>query len=276
MTKKVNILKCISELNMEVLLEDEYLNLPKVEWWLLKYESAYKDAISIIEAIPSDYTFPRIGDRYTSEFQLKDLYELLEEVTACHRNETYFKKQLEIHNEVNTSVVELNSWLKSSTTSQELAKFTNLFADNRTLTGYNFNLKLPTLDNCAVKLNPLDFKYSIEFNDILEKSKKVIIHGNIKHIDDIVSLEEETTITPNLISKRPAYKKRTIVISDYNDKKSGEHLVRFVHDKVGLLKNTMVGQRVEVYAELKSRVQENEKGVKEQWETLIGWDIKQL
>jgi hypothetical protein len=104
MIKKTKILKCVPDLNIEILLDEGYTDISKLDWWLLKYDSAYQDAISIIKAIPSDYTFPRIGDRYTSEFKLKDLYEFLEEVTACHRNETYFKKQLEIHDEVNTSV----------------------------------------------------------------------------------------------------------------------------------------------------------------------------
>lgn len=264
-------------MDVEVLLEDEYLYLPKIEWWLLKYESAYQDVISSIEAIPSDYTFPRIGDRYASEFMLKDLYELLEGVSVCYRNEAYFNNQLELYDEVSNNVTELNSWLDihKLIVPKEQSIFMGLFADIRGVKGYNYELRLPLGLDFTMKVNPIDFQSTLRFLDIIERSKKVIIIGTVKYFESIEVIEEKITKTKEYTSTSPTYKRQDIVVSA-NNSQNNEHLIRFLYGKIELLKDVYVGQMVKVYLELCGGVLENEKGTREYWNLLKGWDIEVL
>jgi len=274
---KGNLLGCISKISVELLIEGDYINLSKLDWWLLKYESAYQDAISTIEAIPSDYTFPRIGDRYTLEFQLKDLYELLEEVSVCHGNEVYFEEQLELYDEVSNNVTKRNSWLERHklNPSEEQTKFINQFADSREVTGCNFELSLPLGLDFTMKVNPIDFESTLRFLDIIERSKKIVIIGKVEHVDNIEVIEEKTTKTKEFTSTSPVYKRQAIVVST-NNNQYNEYLIRFLHGKIGLLKGVTVGKKVKVYADLRGGVLDKENDVKEYWNSLIGWEIEQL
>jgi len=274
---KGNLLGCISKISVELLIEGDYINLSKLDWWLLKYESAYQDAISTIEAIPSDYTFPRIGDRYTLEFQLKDLYELLEEVSVCHGNEVYFEEQLELYDEVGNNVTEQSSWLEvhKLTAPEEQEIFLNLFADSRELSGYRSELIMPLGLNFSIKINSIDFQYTLRFLDIIERSKKIIIIGVVKHVEDIEVIGENATKRKEQLSTSPAYRRQAIVVLA-NNNQYNEYLIRFVHGKIGLLKGVTIGKKVKVYADLRGGVLDKGNDVKEYWNSLIGWGIEQL
>lgn len=261
----------------EIPLKEDDVDLYKLDWWLLKYESAYQDVISVIETIPSDYTFPSIGDRHTYEFQLKNLYELLEEVSACHRNEAYFKEQLELYDEVSNNVTELSSWLESHklTPSEEQIRFLDFFADNRELSGYRSRVIMPSNLDFSIKINLIDFQYTLRFLDIVERSGKLVLTGVVKLIKDVEFLEEIVTKTKEFTSARPAYQRQHIVIAT-NDAHNNEYLIRFVYKKTELLKEVTVGQKVKVYTDLRGGELEKERGVKEYWNSLIGWDIQVL
>ena len=259
------------------LLDNKFISLAKIEWWLLKYESAYQDVISIIKAIPSDYAFPSIGDRYALEFQLKDLYELLEEVSACHRNEAYFKKQLELYDEISNNVTELSAWLESHklTPSEEQIRFLDFFADNRELSGYRSKVIMPSNLDFSIRINLIEFEYTLRFLDIIKGSEKLVFIGVVKLIKDVEFLEEIVTKTKGFTSTRPAYKRQHVVIAT-NDAHRNEYLIRFVHGKTELLKDITVGQKVKVFTDLRGGELEKESGVKEYWNSLIGWGIQIL
>jgi len=259
------------------LLDNKFISLAKIEWWLLKYVSAYQDVISIIEAISPDYVFPSIGDRYALEFQLKDLYELLEEVSVCHRNEAYFKKQLALYDEVSNNVTELSSWLESHklTASEEQIRFLDFFADNRELSGYRSKVIMPSNLDFSIRINLIEFEYTLRFLDIVERSGKLVLTGIVKLVKEVEFLEEIVTKTKECTSTRPAYQRQHVVIAT-NDAHRNEHLIRFVHGKTELLKDITVGQKVKVYTDLRGGELEKESGVKEYWNSLIGWDIQIL
>ncbi len=82
----------------------KYLSISTIEWWLLQYEFLYKETKEQINSIPSLYSSPRVGDRYSKLFQFTDLYELLQETYTCYKNEVYFAKQLKKYDEVSNNV----------------------------------------------------------------------------------------------------------------------------------------------------------------------------
>lgn len=259
------------------LVDTRFISLPKIEWWLMKYESDYQYVISVIDAIPSDYKFPSFGERYAFEFQLKDLYELLEEVLTCYKDEAYFKIQLTTYQEISSNAMALSSWLETHklTPSKEQSKFKWLFADNREVTGYNLKLNLPIGLDFTMVVNPLDFHYSIKFLDIIDRSEKLEFVGIVKLIKPIDFFEKIVTTTKEITSTRPAYQRQDIVIA-VDDSHNSQHQIKFFNGKTSLLKNIYVGQKVKVHVELRGGVSEKSDGVKEYWTLLRGWDIEIL
>jgi len=259
------------------LSENDIYPISKIEWWLLKYEADYQDVKSIINAIPNDFTLPRISKKYHTEYQFIDLFERLQEVSICHRNETYFKEQLALYDEVKNNVSELNNWLATHYlgAGEQQSKFGALFFDNRELTDYNFNIYLPISLKLSIVVDATEFQYSLQFLNILERSKKMIITGIVKLIDDIEIFEERRISNEKFTRVRPAFKRQKVVIST-NDEHLNEHLIRFVNGKTELLKDVSLGQKIKVFTSLRGGEWEDENGVKEYRNSLLGWDVEIL
>ena len=104
-------------LEIEKLKEDFLISMPKVEWWLLKYSSIYKD----IEKSESEkhlfeledgsvVRLPPLGETNKNE-RLICLYQALEEIADFHKYENYFKTQMTELENVKNDKVGLNKWL---------------------------------------------------------------------------------------------------------------------------------------------------------------------
>ena len=272
-----NALSIIQSLeNLKSLTKDNTYSIVKIEWWLLKYKGEYQYTNSVIDAIPSSFTYPRISPKYQEEFNFKDLYERLEEVSICYKNETHFKEQLAVYNKVKNNVSELNNWLATHylDAGKQQSKFRILFADNRELIDYSFKIHLPTSLNLSVIVEANEFQYSLQFLNILERSKKILISGVVKLITDLEVFEERRITEGNYTRISPAFKRQKIVIST-NDEHLNEHLIRFVNGKTELLKEVKVGRKIKVYTSLRGGEWENEHKELEYKHSLLGWDIEQ-
>ncbi len=259
------------------LSENNTYSISKIEWWLLKYRGEYQNGNSVINAIPSSFTYPRISPKYQEEFNFKDLYERLEEVSICYKNETHFKEQLAVYNKVKNNVSELNNWLATHylDAGKQQSKFRMLFADNRELIDYSFKIHLPTSLNLSVMVDANEYQYSLQFLNILERSKKIVISGVVKLITDLEVFEERRITEGDYTRIRPAFKRQKIVIST-NDEHLNEHLIRFVNGKTELLKDVSVGQKIKGFISLRGGEWENEHKELEYRHSLLGWDIEKL
>lgn len=258
---------------LKSLSKDGIYSIDKICWWLLKYEEEYQRINSIISSIPGRY--PSFTPKYQDEFNLKDLYKSLEEVSVCYTNETYFEEQLKVYNEVKNNVSELENWLATNylDIGGQQCKFTILFGDTRELTDYSFKIHLPRALNLSVIVDSKGFQYTLQFLNILERSKKIIIKGVVKQIEALEIFEEREIRKGDYTTTRAAYKTQKIIIST-NDADHNEHLIRFINGKTELLKEVNVGQEIKVYATLRGVEKENENKELEYRHRLLGWDIE--
>jgi hypothetical protein len=147
-----------------------------------------------------------------------------------------------------------------------------LFGDNRELIDYSFKIHFPLPLNLSVIVDGNEFQYSLQFLNILERSKKIIIIGVIILISDLEVIEE-SRIEVDYIRIRPAFKRQKIVVST-NDEHLNEHLIIFRNGKTELLKDVSIGQKIKVFASLRGGEWENENKELAYGHSLLGWDIE--
>lgn len=267
--------KAINEL--QNLAQEKHLGISKIEWWLLKFEPLFNDTIEQIDSIPNPSRFPRLGyseEMYGELFQFEDLFKLLQEISICHRNEVYFKRKLNTYNEVSNNVKLLTEWLYSSKKkSKEQSLFKSLFQDTRVLKNYKLDVKLPLRIDFEISLNELEFKNTLKFLDVIERSDMIEIVGVINRIDDLEVFEQREIKTKEFTLIKPAYKRRKILIFT-NDENLSNHLIPFVNGKVELLNDLVKGQKVKIFAGLRGHKVKNGKGDLEHRSYLLGWDIE--
>ena len=156
----------------------------KLEWWLLKYEEEYKYYYNDKETRST----MRITYRADASSQRKEsidllnkinvflyTYEVLGKVTKFYRNELHFKDEIKRYNSIKNNVKELDSWLKTHELdkNKKYAAFVNLFENTRTVSGYRFDILYPFSLPLKIRLDELEFKYTLQFLKILERSKKM-------------------------------------------------------------------------------------------------------
>ena len=95
--------------------------MPRIEWWLLKYSSIYKD---IKKSESEKYLFemedgsivrlPPLCEPPTENERFICLYQALEEIAEFHKYESYFKTQMTELKIIKKSKDELKKWLKQN------------------------------------------------------------------------------------------------------------------------------------------------------------------
>lgn len=247
----------------------------KIEWWLLKFEEEYNNLFNFFEAEKVNFTHPRNLSKYKEEAQFLDTYEVLLKVADFYRNEIYFKEQVELYDSIKDSNAQLNSWLETNklVEGKRYKEFVYLFQNTTKLSGYDFVIRYPLSLPLSIKLDKTDFKYTLQFLEILERSKKIQIIGTISMINDLEIFEKKIIKTDEGESYSRAFTRRNIIIST-NDAYGSELLIKFMDDRTHLLKNLKKGQRIKVYADLTGGKNESEKlGYSL---SLLGWNIEIL
>lgn len=94
--------------------KNEVHTVPKVNWWLLKYENLYHyckenwNMGSCIGDLPCCYTIGSPEDKF------RDLYKVLDELTVFHKNEKTFDLVMEEFYQVENKPASLLEWLKKN------------------------------------------------------------------------------------------------------------------------------------------------------------------
>lgn len=256
------------------LFVDDIISVTKIQWWLLKYESDYLEIKDSFINKEFEYVFYRIRGKDQEEFSFIDLFEKLQEVSDCHKNEKYFKDELEVYDTIKNDVTKLNSWLENHSldTKGRQSEFRMLFSDNSELLGYNFNIEIKSI---GFKIKIEDFHYSLRFLNVIEKFKKIVIIGVVSRINNLEDFKEIKTTVGDSVITRPAFKRQEIILST-NDEHLNEYLIRFVNGKTELLKNIDIGQTVKIYVDLRGGNLKNEDGTQGFQSSLLGWDISLL
>jgi RecG-like helicase len=130
------------------------------------------------------------------------------------------------------------------------------------LTGYELIILYPLSLPVKIKIDPLEFQYTLKFLEILDRSSKTQLIGKVKIIKELEVREVKNS--------RP-YKRQSIVMS-IDDGNLSELLITFIHDKVMLLNSLKVGMKIKVFTEIKGG--ENELEESGYSLILIGWDIE--
>jgi hypothetical protein len=256
----------------------------KLKWWLQKYADQYtyfikgrenRDAMAITyraDARPEVKEFIHLENKINT---FLDTYETLENVIELYANETYYKEQIVAYNKVKNNVSELNNWLATQylDTGKQQSDFKILFGDNRELIDYSFKIHFPLSLNLSLIVDGNEFQYSLQFLNILERSKKIIIIGVITLFSDLEVFEESRITEGDYIRIRPAFKRQKIVVST-NDEHLNEHLIIFRNGKTELLKDVSIGQKIKVFASLRGGEWENENKELAHRNSLLGWDIE--
>ncbi|OBX24230.1 MULTISPECIES: DUF3127 domain-containing protein [Bizionia] len=234
-------------------------NMANIELWLKTHKNLYQNTVSKIRENGKQTKLNSVELLLEKEFEI--LYGKLNVISILYKKEPYFKEQLENYNEVKDSVSKLKKWFTyQAENKNEYQLFSSVFYDRRALT--NYRLKLDELT-----LNPIDFKYTVEFLNIIENNKAVQFEGIIKCIDDLEVYEKTNT--------RRAYSRRTIVLS-VDDFYCSEYQISFSNERVKHLDNLCLGQFVKVSARLTGGEFETNKGIKEYRHHLLGWSIEKL
>jgi len=139
-----------------------------------------------------------------------------------------------------------------------------LFQNTSTLSGYEFVIRYPLSLPVTIKLDEVDFKETLQFLNILERSKKVEVIGIVEAINNLEVIK---------VNEYQVYERQTIIIG-VDDGNQSKLLVRFVKGKIALLDKIKVGQKVKIYADLIGG--RNELDKQGYSLSLVGWDIKTL
>lgn len=218
-----------------------------IELWLKKYNHFYTNAVKDVNN--------KVDLLVDKEFEV--LYGKLSILSLLYQKETYFKEQINTYNKVKDSVSKLEQWFNFQYKNKDKYQlFSSVFYDSRELS--HFKLKLDELT-----LNPTDFKYTLQFMNIIEDSKSITFNGTIKTIYDIEVFSKTNTAR--------AYKKQIIVLS-IDDFCCSEYQVTFTDGRIKHLENLIEGQYVKVFARLTGGQIENE----EYKHRLYGWRVEKL
>lgn len=96
---------------------EKILKVNIVEWWLLKYTQDYKETYDFIYSQHlfvledgSTVRLPPLGKK-TYDEKFLDLYKALDTISELHKNEIYFKQELNEYHKVKKNKSKLKNWL---------------------------------------------------------------------------------------------------------------------------------------------------------------------
>lgn len=245
-----------------------------IESWLFKYDSFYHELYNRIKVFENKCNTQHIRNHkmFLMEGKFLDTYEVFMEVLECYKKESCYKEQIEIYN-INgeEDKASLDKWLRNHklVESKFISQFNQMFQNTTTPSGYEFIIRYPFFLPVDIKLDESDFKHTLQFLEILERSNRLQFIGDISAINDLELFEKKTTKTNEGVSYRREYKRRIINITS-NDVQGTELKVKFMDGKTALLEDLKVGQRVKLYADI---IEQNETENDGCIKNLLGWHI---
>jgi hypothetical protein len=160
---------------LKSLSNDSIFKISKIEWWLLKHETLYKQTKKI-----NDYkNLYEINDRIvrlpdnignsTSDEKFIDVYESLDVLTKLHRNEDYLKQEMAIYNMIKDEPLKVKHWLKKNEKlgAEDYVTFLIDYLDyDPNDNEYHLKVFFLKNDKLEVYVDRQDFKYTIEFLEV--------------------------------------------------------------------------------------------------------------
>ena len=101
---------------LQGLEKDGFYNVPKITWWILKYEELYDYSYNHRHI---NSCFEGMGCCCTDknpEMKFSSLYSSLKEVIDLHSHEKYFKEELSVFEKIRNDHPALMQWLKKNET----------------------------------------------------------------------------------------------------------------------------------------------------------------
>lgn len=99
------------------LITDKITSISKIEFWLLQYSELYKKTSDFFYSQHlfkmedgSTVRLPPLGEP-TDQEKFLDLYKALDTICGFHRNEKYFKQELEEYQKIKDSQSDLKKWI---------------------------------------------------------------------------------------------------------------------------------------------------------------------
>ena len=247
----------------------------KVEWWLNKHKLRHEKLSKNIDTLNKEFpnTHVRSISILQNEAKFLDIYEALLEVIECYSNELYYKGEMELYSTINDDKIQLDSWLQAHKLDEgkKQSKFKQLFQNTSTFSGYEFVIRYPLSLPVTIKLDEAEFKYTLKFLEILERSSKTQFIGVINIINDLEVFEKKVTKTDEGGIYRRAFTRRSMIIT-VDDIYGSELHVRFMDERTQLIENLKAGQEVKLYADITGK--ENESDRSRYPLSLLGWDIE--
>lgn len=156
------------------ILDGNYLDLVKLEWWLIKYEDLYEQAYNFyfknhlyrtdegeIIRLPNS-TKP---NKFT---KLIDLFDFLNQISKVHKKEEYFKYQIEVYYKICDSKTKTKQWLIENELVGNMDKFYLNLNEDSFYKPDKFG-RININGNCTQKpifVQKEKFKYAFEFFNI--------------------------------------------------------------------------------------------------------------
>lgn len=102
--------KAIQEL--ERLGDNSLYSMPKIEWWLLKYQELYNFTKETWSCPKCPKTLGCICRNKENEYLFIEQFETFEELSQYHRKEPFFKELLEIYETIKSDQVTLKKFIQ--------------------------------------------------------------------------------------------------------------------------------------------------------------------
>jgi|GEM_PF-1910342 len=102
---------------IRLILDNNILSMPMIEWWLLKYSDHYKSAYdffynqNLYEIEEGSVMRLNLFGKPTDQKKFLELYEALDKVSGYHRNEAYFEQEMVDYNKIKKSQSDLKKWV---------------------------------------------------------------------------------------------------------------------------------------------------------------------
>ncbi|RYM34804.1 hypothetical protein ERX46_05365 [Brumimicrobium glaciale] len=239
--------------------ERDFCNMNVIEFWLEKYAHYNSNIVASLLEHKVRFQLDPVTLLLNKEFE--KLYGQLLILSMLYKKESYFKKQLSEYRKVEDSISKRREWFDfHRKNKQEYELFNAMFYDSREQTLYRLALN-------ELVLNPEDFKYTLEFVELMEDSKAIVFEGTIKEIHEIEIFERTV--------KQSAYRRRRLLL-EIDDFNRSEYLVTFSDGRINHLEGFIAGQYVNVLARLLGGELKNSQGNKEFQHSLFGWKIEEV
>lgn len=178
---------------LELLSSDGIHNMSKIEWWLLKYYGDYK---KMKDAESKRFTYfidgkclrlPDYFDARTTEERFLEIYDILNQISICYRNEDYFKQEMAIYKAIEKDYEKVIQWLAKNEElgARDYVCFSNDYFCDEEKREKQIHLKLFTLGDKDVFADRDDFKNTIEFLNNFNNIYWNLI-GDLKSIKDLL------------------------------------------------------------------------------------------